>query len=409
MNIISQYRLIRTYAPEIQNEVVNRRIWFCQSRFAASLLLSRLLNDSSSSSIAGGSAIKARLSSSLPELCLFLWRASCCSMLPSTPVFSPPCRTPIIKAVAVPDGNLSFSRMMTSLRRGTANKTPKKHNPKAHKMSFPKGRRIPVVSSGAVKAPNRCAVPSPGISDGLSRNSKAGTTPTNPHPKGIVPTDPATVCTRTFSTSLNPSPNPILPRGPPNRSAKVRRPLKYAKPIKALGMAIPETHPVCRPKYVLENAMRTPIMMPASTARKVNCGCSLLRARKAASGSCPTPRLVSCSSRPCSSSLCIASFRSRSSKDPEDTPLSGAILIKICLTRHARRSVKQRRLITPEDDAGHTDRRMTCLLARKSKSLSVPIRSKREFTSTNPPRLKFVLSIGDQAISQCQNYHMAGA
>jgi hypothetical protein len=39
-------------------------------------------------------------------------------------------------------------------------------------------------------------------------------------------------------------------------------------------MAILETHPVCKPKYVLEKQMTVPIARPRSSERRVKfCGC----------------------------------------------------------------------------------------------------------------------------------------
>ena len=171
-------------------------------------------------------------------------------MLPSTPVFSPPWRTPIIKAVAVPDGNLSFSLTMTSFLKGTANMTPKKHNPSAQRISFPAGNSSPPDSCAVANAATMLGSVEAelGVSSFFSKNSSAGTTPTNPHPKGIVPTLPATVCTSTFSTSLNSAPHPSFSPTLPSLHINVRRPLKYAKPIKAEGIAMPDIHPVCKPK-----------------------------------------------------------------------------------------------------------------------------------------------------------------
>jgi hypothetical protein len=60
--------------------------------------------------------------------------------------------------------------------------------------------------------------------------------------------------------------------------------LKYAKPIKAEGMAIPVTHPVCSPKYMLLKQMATPIAKPHSTPRRVKfCGWEALSARNLSS------------------------------------------------------------------------------------------------------------------------------
>jgi hypothetical protein len=87
-------------------------------------------------------------------------------------------------------------------------------------------------------------------------------TPTKPHPRGIVPTDPATDCTRTFSTGVK------------GYDSVLETALNHAKPSRALGMAILETHPVCRPKYVLEKQMTVPIASPRSSERRVKfCGC----------------------------------------------------------------------------------------------------------------------------------------
>ena len=72
-------------------------------------------------------------------------------------VGSEACRVWMILAVAVPDGNLSFSLMMVCVRRGTAQKTPMKASAKDHNMSWPAEKTI-------------CG----------SSNEKAGITPTNP-------------------------------------------------------------------------------------------------------------------------------------------------------------------------------------------------------------------------------------
>jgi hypothetical protein len=68
------------------------------------------------------------------------------------------------------------------------------------------------------------------------RNSKAGMTPTKPHPKGIVPTAPATVCIRTFSMGVN------------GYERYFEKTLKTENPINAEGMAMVLIHPVCNPK-----------------------------------------------------------------------------------------------------------------------------------------------------------------
>jgi hypothetical protein len=155
-----------------------------------------------------------------------------------------------MSAVAVPEGNFNFSLTITSFLRGTANTTPKKHIPNAHSTSLPVGSLKPPVSADTASAATTSGSSEPdcGVSLGLSKNSSAGTTPTKPQPSGIVPTLPATVCTSTFSTSLKPSPNPYLVNPSPRLLMRVRRPLKYAKPTRAEGMAMPEIHPVCKPK-----------------------------------------------------------------------------------------------------------------------------------------------------------------
>ena len=78
-------------------------------------------------------------------------------VLPERGVRSEACRVWMILAVAVPDGNLSFSLMMVCVRRGTAQKTPMKASAKDHNMSWPAEKTI-------------CG----------SSNEKAGITPTNP-------------------------------------------------------------------------------------------------------------------------------------------------------------------------------------------------------------------------------------
>jgi hypothetical protein len=155
-----------------------------------------------------------------------------------------------MSAVAVPEGNFSFSLTITSFLRGTAKTTPKKHIPNAHSTSLPNGSFSPPVSADMASAATisgsfelDC-----GVSLRLSKNSSAGTTPTKPQPSGIVPTLPATVCTSTFSTSLKSSPNPYLVKPSPSFPINTRKPLKYAKPTSAEGIAIPEIHPVCKPK-----------------------------------------------------------------------------------------------------------------------------------------------------------------
>ena len=149
-------------------------------------------------------------------------------MFPSAPVFSPPCRTPIIRAVAVPLGKRSFSLTITSFLNGTAKNTPKKHNPSAQRTSLSSGSLRPPVSCAVARADMIAGsvLADSGVSSGLSRNSSAGITPTKPQPSGIVPTLPATVCTSTFSTSLKSSPHPRCLRTPPSRHTSARRPLK---------------------------------------------------------------------------------------------------------------------------------------------------------------------------------------
>lgn len=106
--------------------------------------------------------------------------------------------------------------------------TPKKHSPRAQRISLPNGSLSPPVSSANANALTMSAslLTLSGVSSGLSRYSSAGTTPTKPHPSGIVPTLPATVCTNTFSTSLKPSPHPQRCIGSPSLHMSVRNPLK---------------------------------------------------------------------------------------------------------------------------------------------------------------------------------------
>jgi hypothetical protein len=93
-------------------------------------------------------------------------------------------------------------------------------------------------------------------------------TPMNPQPNGIDPTELATDCIRTFSTAE---------KGSVKRDEKI---LKNPNPMSAEGIHIPLIHPVCRPKYVLEKATKTPITRPTSTPRTVKlCGCDACVAR----------------------------------------------------------------------------------------------------------------------------------
>ena len=177
------------------------------------------------------SSISALVSSSSPVSCLI------------TLLFSSPCSTPIMSAVAVPLGNFSFSLIMTSLLKGTAKSTPKNATPIAQTNSF--------------HVLNLNGPPS----SGFSRYSSAGMPAPKPLPNCRPPTLQAPVCTSTFSTGVKGS-----------RSSG-RRALKNAKPMRAEGIAIPDTHPVCRPKYMFEKHIRTPMTRPTSRLRIVKfCG-----------------------------------------------------------------------------------------------------------------------------------------
>lgn len=139
--------------------------------------------------------------------------------------FPAPWRTRSINADAVPLGNRNFSRTITSLRSGTANTTPNKQTPRLQTTSF---------QNPSLRGPPSPSPPSPvgPSSPSFNRNSKAGITPTNPHPSGIVPTAPATVWIRTFSIGVN------------GKDSCLDNTLKTEKPIKAEGMAIVLIHPV---------------------------------------------------------------------------------------------------------------------------------------------------------------------
>jgi hypothetical protein len=83
------------------------------------------------------------------------------------------------------------------------------------------------------------------------------TTPTNPHPSGIMAMPQATLCSRTFSTGENGN----LKCG--------ARSLKIPKPMRLAGIDMIETHPVCKPKYMLEKQIIVPTARPAKTPRIV--------------------------------------------------------------------------------------------------------------------------------------------
>ncbi|CEI69996.1 unnamed protein product [Fusarium venenatum] len=83
------------------------------------------------------------------------------------------------------------------------------------------------------------------------------TTPTNPHPSGMMAIPQATLCSRTFSTGENGN----LKCG--------ARSLKIPKPMRLAGIDMIETHPVCKPKYMLEKQIIVPTARPAKTPRMV--------------------------------------------------------------------------------------------------------------------------------------------
>lgn len=91
----------------------------------------------------------------------------------------------------------------------------------------------------------------------ISFHDRAPTTPTNPHPSGIIAMPQATLCSRTFST------------GEKGNLRCGARSLKMPKPIRLAGMDMIETHPVCKPKYMLEKQMMVPTARPARTPRAV--------------------------------------------------------------------------------------------------------------------------------------------
>jgi hypothetical protein len=47
------------------------------------------------------------------------------------------------------------------------------------------------------------------------------------------------------------------------------RSLKIPKPMRLAGIDMMETHPVCKPKYILEKQMMVPTARPATTPRSV--------------------------------------------------------------------------------------------------------------------------------------------
>mmetsp|Transcript_130175 Transcript_130175/g.259675 ORF Transcript_130175/g.259675 Transcript_130175/m.259675 type:complete len:393 (+) Transcript_130175:320-1498(+) len=139
-------------------------------------------------------------------------------------------------AVAVPDGNGSFSTRMVCRRSGTAKKTPKyvsaAHQIKrCHSDSFTAGSRSP----------------------------KAGTIPTKPPANGIVAVATLTVCSATFSCGPNGFPGPGHNRN-------------MMKPTTAAWMEPIVTQPVCRPKCMLVKQSSVPTRRPPKAARAVNCG-----------------------------------------------------------------------------------------------------------------------------------------
>lgn len=67
----------------------------------------------------------------------------------------------------------------------------------------------------------------------------------------------ATLCSKTFSTGE---------KG--NRRCGASS-LKMPNPMRLAGMDMMDTHPVCRPKYMLEKQMTVPTMSPTTTPRSV--------------------------------------------------------------------------------------------------------------------------------------------
>ncbi len=166
--------------PESANAPIRRRIFDLQSLFTSSDSLVACCGRVSLSSMprdSKGSACSSSCWSPVEAATLLCASFSLCP---------PPCKTLNIKADAVPLGNFSFSRTITSFLRGTAKTTPNKHTPRLHRANFQKF---------ILNGPPSPVPPSPDgpSSPSLIRNSKAGMTPTNPQPRGIVPTAPATV------------------------------------------------------------------------------------------------------------------------------------------------------------------------------------------------------------------------
>jgi hypothetical protein len=95
------------------------------------------------------------------------------------------------------------------------------------------------------------------------------TTPTRPHPSGIIPMLPATVWTRTFSTGENGS------------LRCFESSLKKPKPIKLAGIAMMLTHPLWRPIEMLVHAKTRPMASPTATPLAVKLRPSMCR------GPCP--------------------------------------------------------------------------------------------------------------------------
>mmetsp|Transcript_31286 Transcript_31286/g.74352 ORF Transcript_31286/g.74352 Transcript_31286/m.74352 type:complete len:234 (-) Transcript_31286:75-776(-) len=153
-----------------------------------------------------------------------------------------PWRIAITSAVAVPEGNGSFSRWMTCLRRGTAKKTPKNASAQLHAASW-----------GALSS----KPPLGGFSSGVSCE-KAGMMPTNPAASGMVAVATAVVWTMTFSAASNPRPSPCE-----------RRIWKSPKPSSADCRLPIVTHPVCSPKYMLVQQRTVPTTRPTKSDRHV--------------------------------------------------------------------------------------------------------------------------------------------
>ncbi|CAF3573046.1 unnamed protein product [Fusarium graminearum] len=67
----------------------------------------------------------------------------------------------------------------------------------------------------------------------------------------------ATLCSRTFST------------GEKGNLKCGASSLKMPKPMRLAGIDMIETHPVCKPKYILEKQIMVPTARPARTPRRV--------------------------------------------------------------------------------------------------------------------------------------------